>query len=119
MYSFYIIHVHFSTKCFLQEFCEFRAKCGLLWCYDWVSIPMVYTQVVTLATYVFFIFTVGVYVNLFVFQLITFQMVIAGFLVAGAGYLFGGTLAWLFRLKLPQIKAVSIETAFQARLLFF
>lgn len=43
---------------FLQEFCEFRAKCGLLWCYDWVSIPMVYTQVVTLATYVFFIFTV-------------------------------------------------------------
>ena len=40
-----------------QEFCEFRAKCGLLWCYDWVSIPMVYTQVVTLATYLFFIFT--------------------------------------------------------------
>ena len=29
----------------VQEFCEFRAKCGLLWCYDWVSIPMVYTQV--------------------------------------------------------------------------
>ena len=29
----------------IQEFCEFRAKCGLLWCYDWVSIPMVYTQV--------------------------------------------------------------------------
>ena len=28
-----------------QEFCEFRARCGLLWCYDWVSIPMVYTQV--------------------------------------------------------------------------
>ena len=42
----------------LQEFCEFRAKCGLLWCYDWVSIPMVYTQVVTLATYLFFIFTI-------------------------------------------------------------
>ena len=30
---------------FVQEFSEFRAKCGLLWCYDWVSIPMVYTQV--------------------------------------------------------------------------
>ena len=42
----------------MREFCEFRAKCGLLWCYDWVSIPMVYTQVVTLATYVFFVFTV-------------------------------------------------------------
>ena len=35
-YYYYII---------FQEFCEFRAKCGLLWCYDWVSIPMVYTQV--------------------------------------------------------------------------
>ena len=43
---------------YFQEFCEFRAKCGLLWCYDWVSIPMVYTQVVTLATYLFFIFTI-------------------------------------------------------------
>ena len=41
-----------------QEFCEFRAKCGLLWCYDWVSIPMVYTQVVTIATYLYFVFTV-------------------------------------------------------------
>ena len=30
-----------------QEFCEFRARCGLLWCYDWVSIPMVYTQVLS------------------------------------------------------------------------
>ena len=28
----------------MAEFCEFRARCGLLWCYDWVSIPMVYTQ---------------------------------------------------------------------------
>ena len=45
-------------KLTFQEFCEFRAKCGLLWCYDWVSIPMVYTQVVTLATYLFFIFTI-------------------------------------------------------------
>jgi len=40
-------------------------------------------------------------------------MVVAGFLVAGAGYLFGGGLAWLFRMKVPQIKAISIETAFQ------
>eukprot|EP00095_Tigriopus_kingsejongensis_P008469 maker-scaffold18_size714446-snap-gene-3.23 protein:Tk08469 transcript:maker-scaffold18_size714446-snap-gene-3.23-mRNA-1 annotation:"PREDICTED: bestrophin-4-like" len=48
----------FALETIMKEFCEFRAKCGLLWCYDWVSIPMVYTQVVTLATYVFFIFTV-------------------------------------------------------------
>ncbi|XP_040577897.1 bestrophin-2a isoform X3 [Lepeophtheirus salmonis] len=49
---------HYALETIMREFCEFRAKCGLLWCYDWVSIPMVYTQVVTLATYVFFIFTV-------------------------------------------------------------
>lgn len=48
----------YSLENIMREFCEFRAKCGLLWCYDWVSIPMVYTQVVTLATYVFFIFTI-------------------------------------------------------------
>lgn len=29
----------------LQELNEFRTKCGLLWSYDWVSIPLVYTQV--------------------------------------------------------------------------
>lgn len=28
-----------------QQFNEFRAKCGLLWSYDWISIPLVYTQV--------------------------------------------------------------------------
>ncbi|KAG7202965.1 hypothetical protein KM043_010102 [Ampulex compressa] len=38
----------------MEEFNEFRSKCGLLWSYDWVSIPLVYTQVVTLATYSFF-----------------------------------------------------------------
>jgi len=48
----------YALENIMREFCEFRAKCGLLWCYDWVSIPMVYTQVVTLATYVFFIFTI-------------------------------------------------------------
>ncbi len=24
----------------LQEFLEFRSKCGILWLYDWVSIPL-------------------------------------------------------------------------------
>jgi hypothetical protein len=47
----------YSLENIMKEFCEFRAKCGLLWCYDWVSIPMVYTQVVTIATYLFFVFT--------------------------------------------------------------
>jgi len=35
----------YAMETIMREFCEFRAKCGLLWCYDWVSIPMVYTQV--------------------------------------------------------------------------
>ena len=48
----------YALENIMKEFCEFRAKCGLLWCYDWVSIPMVYTQVVTLATYLFFVFTI-------------------------------------------------------------
>ncbi|KAK8748040.1 hypothetical protein OTU49_016283 [Cherax quadricarinatus] len=44
-----------GVKHIMEEFLEFRAKCGLLWCYDWVSIPLVYTQVVTIATYAFFL----------------------------------------------------------------
>jgi hypothetical protein len=48
----------YAIETIMREFCEFRSRCGLLWCYDWVSIPMVYTQVVTLATYLFFVFTV-------------------------------------------------------------
>ncbi|XP_077555736.1 uncharacterized protein LOC144170073 isoform X2 [Haemaphysalis longicornis] len=43
-----------GVKLILEEFNDFRSKCGLLWSYDWISIPLVYTQVVTLATYSFF-----------------------------------------------------------------
>ncbi|KAG0430709.1 hypothetical protein HPB47_022447 [Ixodes persulcatus] len=43
-----------GVKLILEEFNDFRAKCGLLWSYDWISIPLVYTQVVTMATYSFF-----------------------------------------------------------------
>ncbi|GBN23320.1 Bestrophin-3 [Araneus ventricosus] len=43
-----------GLKLIMEEFNDFRSKCGLLWSYDWISIPLVYTQVVTLATYAFF-----------------------------------------------------------------
>ncbi|XP_014212410.1 bestrophin-4-like [Copidosoma floridanum] len=43
-----------GLKIIMEEFNDFRSKCGMLWSYDWVSIPLVYTQVVTLATYSFF-----------------------------------------------------------------
>jgi len=62
---------------------------------------------------VLFIFTVGMYINRFIFLLMTWQMVVAGFLVAFCGYTFGAGFAWLCGLKVAQITAVSIETAFQ------
>jgi sodium/bile acid cotransporter 3/5 len=62
---------------------------------------------------VLFILTAGVYINFFIFQLITPLMIAAGFAVALSGYFFGAALAWAFRLTIPQITAVSIETSFQ------
>ncbi|EFX64654.1 hypothetical protein DAPPUDRAFT_66073 [Daphnia pulex] len=43
----------FGVQLIMKEFLEFRSKCGILWLYDWVSIPLVYTQVVTVSTYTF------------------------------------------------------------------
>lgn len=41
-YKQYAILLHYC-----QEFLDFRAQCGAVWSYNWVSIPMVYTQVLT------------------------------------------------------------------------
>eukprot|EP00096_Caligus_rogercresseyi_P010279 TRINITY_DN3691_c0_g1_i2.p1 TRINITY_DN3691_c0_g1~~TRINITY_DN3691_c0_g1_i2.p1 ORF type:complete len:465 (-),score=119.95 TRINITY_DN3691_c0_g1_i2:154-1548(-) len=62
---------------------------------------------------VFFISTFGIWMNWFIFQLLTGTLVAAGFIVAISGYCLGASFAWLFRLELPQIIAVSIETTFQ------
>ena len=62
---------------------------------------------------VLFILTAGVYINIFIFLLMTPAMFLAGFAVAIAGYLFGGGLAKLFKLNRGQIVAVAIETSFQ------
>ena len=62
---------------------------------------------------VLFIFTVGIYINLFIFMLITWKTVMAGFLVAFCGYAFGAIFAWLCRLNVAQITAVSIEVTRQ------
>jgi len=66
----------------------------------------------TLLTVVF-ILSAGIYINLFIFLLMTPLMILAGFIVAIAGYLFGASFAWIFQLKLPQITAVAVETSFQ------
>lgn len=41
----------------LEELNSFRISCGKLLDYDWISVPLVYTQVVTLAVYSYFVTT--------------------------------------------------------------
>ncbi|NP_001080317.1 bestrophin 2 L homeolog isoform X1 [Xenopus laevis] len=44
-----------SFKMLMEELNTFRGNCGMLFHYDWISIPLVYTQVVTIAVYSFFL----------------------------------------------------------------
>ncbi|XP_018336186.2 bestrophin-4 isoform X2 [Agrilus planipennis] len=48
----------FAVKTVLDELNEFRGRCGLLLGYDSISVPLVYTQVVTLAVYSYFLTTI-------------------------------------------------------------
>lgn len=41
----------------LDELHVFRNLCGMMFSYDWISIPLVYTQTVTIATYSYFLAT--------------------------------------------------------------
>ncbi|XP_056630461.1 bestrophin-3-like isoform X3 [Diorhabda sublineata] len=45
----------FAVKTIIDEMNKFRGQCGLLLTYDHINIPLVYTQVVTLAVYSYFI----------------------------------------------------------------
>ncbi|RWS26829.1 bestrophin-4-like protein [Leptotrombidium deliense] len=42
----------------LEELHVFRSCCGMMFAYDWISIPLVYTQTVTIATYTYFLATI-------------------------------------------------------------
>ncbi|KAK8766815.1 hypothetical protein V5799_006404, partial [Amblyomma americanum] len=47
----------FALKTVVDEIARYRSNCGSLFNYDWISIPLVYTQVTTLAVYTFFLAT--------------------------------------------------------------
>ncbi|XP_071569485.1 bestrophin-2 isoform X2 [Temnothorax nylanderi] len=48
----------FAVKTLIDELNKFRGMCGSISHYDTISIPLVYTQVVTLAVYTYFLTTV-------------------------------------------------------------
>ncbi|XP_019876312.1 bestrophin-2 isoform X2 [Aethina tumida] len=47
----------FAVKTILDELNKFRGQCGQLLAYDNISVPLVYTQVVTIAVYTYFLTT--------------------------------------------------------------
>ncbi|KAE8744425.1 hypothetical protein FOCC_FOCC008900 [Frankliniella occidentalis] len=48
----------YASKTIIDELNKFRGQCGMLLNYDSISVPLVYTQVVTLAVYSYFITSV-------------------------------------------------------------
>lgn len=50
-----LIRDDFAVKTIIDELNNFRGRCGTLMYYDFINIPLVYTQVVTIAVYSFFI----------------------------------------------------------------
>lgn len=56
---------------------------------------------------------IGTYSYWYIVTLITLMDVVAASVVVVTGFLFGATMAWLFRLSSKQIIAVSLETAIQ------
>ncbi|KAL1489720.1 hypothetical protein ABEB36_013655 [Hypothenemus hampei] len=53
-----ILKTELGLKDILTQINNFREKCKILWDYDRICVPLVYTQVVTLAVYLYFLFKV-------------------------------------------------------------
>ncbi|PAA94443.1 hypothetical protein BOX15_Mlig008455g1 [Macrostomum lignano] len=63
--------------------------------------------------FIVFMFTVGVYANLFIWQLFNPAIIAAGCTLPYAGFILGGILAAIFRQPWPYVKTVSLETGIQ------
>lgn len=73
---------------------------------EWLLTPMSIFNVI-------FIFTFGVYANLYVFSFFDLRTMLAGFGLPTIGYLSGLVMAKLFRLPIQDVIAISIETGVQ------
>ncbi|XP_033759272.1 bestrophin-2-like [Pecten maximus] len=48
------IETDWGLRMIIEQLADFRDKCSLCFVYDWITIPLVYTQVVTWSVYMFF-----------------------------------------------------------------
>ncbi|XP_069115846.1 bestrophin-4-like isoform X2 [Argopecten irradians] len=48
------VETDWGLRMIIEQLADFRDKCSLCFVYDWITIPLVYTQVVTWSVYMFF-----------------------------------------------------------------
>ena len=65
------------------------------------------------ALFIIFLFTFGVWANLYVFKLFTPKLILCGCLLPYSGFVLGGSVALICRQKLPRVIAICIETGIQ------